>query len=95
MEKEEQQKEEKWSRARVVFGRLIEVDKKRQCIVVEYKERGEWSSEEFTTKGCTDADYDELRALIDSDVTIDVEDHQITSYGPSSSPVGRRRIGWS
>jgi len=86
MEKEEEQQEEEqegWSRARIVFGRLIEIDKKDESITLEYKDGINWTSESFSTKDFSDEDYDKLNDVLGEDVEITVKDHQVTLYDVS------------
>lgn len=80
---EEEQHE--WSRARIIFGRLIEIDKTHQSITLEYKKGDEWTSEEFSTKeGWTEQDYDDLLQEVGNDINLTVVDHEATDWEPSS-----------
>ncbi len=77
-----QQQKDK-SRARVISGRLIEIDKKNHRILVEYKEGSNLMPETFSTQDWDDEDYEQLKAYLDKDIKVHAQDHEVTDWEPS------------
>jgi hypothetical protein len=75
-----QEEEQEWTSARMIFGRLIAVDKEQSKLTIEYKEGNEWTDETFATEGWTDDDYDGLLEVLGSDITLKVIDHEAIDY---------------
>ena len=80
MSNNKEEQEPAWSSARVIFGRLIEIDKKSHCITLEYKEDQEWTTENFGTGDWTDEDYAQIRDALGDDISLTVEDSRALSW---------------
>ncbi len=69
-----------WSQVRMIFGRLIGVDKKKHCITVEYKRGDTWQSETFDLKesrGYDDQVFEEFAANVGEDVEFRAVDNEV------------------
>lgn len=83
----EQQENEDWHTAEIIFGRLIAVDRYSEFIVVEYKDSEEnWVREEYYTEKYFSDErkweqlFDELRKRLGSDIELRVIDDQVESF---------------
>ena len=79
----EEEQEEEWEEARIVFAKLIGISKSQHQITAEYKdtEAEEWVTESFDlAKGITKEDFESLRSFLDSDVKLEVEDNTVVSW---------------
>ena len=74
------EQEEDWTSARLIFGRLIAIDKRATQLKLEYKDGNEWTIETFSTSDWTGDDYDEALEDLGSDITLKVTDHQAIEY---------------
>lgn len=78
---------EEWKLAKVVFGRLIKIDKERKTITIETREFNPinpeqpiWISHEYTIKTHSDTDINDLRAYLGEDIELTVEDAEVIKY---------------
>jgi hypothetical protein len=72
-----------WTSARIIFGRLIEIDKVRKCVTVEYKDEDDkWITESFSTDDWDDEDYQEIRGALGEDINLTVEDNTALDWDP-------------
>jgi hypothetical protein len=76
------QQEDK-SSARVISGRLIEIDKKNHRILVEYKEGLNLIPETFSTQDWDDEDYEQLGAYLDKDIKLHVQGQKVSEWESS------------
>jgi hypothetical protein len=76
-----EQEHKDWTSARLIFGRLIAIDKGQSQLTLEYKDgkTDEWATETFTADW-TDDEYDEALEDLGSDITLKVIDHQAIEY---------------
>lgn len=75
-----QKEETDWSEARVIFGKLIGINKKASQLTIEYKDGESWEEETFSLEDWTDEDYDGLLEKIGEDITLTVVDHSATNW---------------
>jgi hypothetical protein len=80
MSEKEEQEEEQWQNAEVIFGRLVGVYKSSQRIAVEYKADDDWVTTQFSTQGLTDEDYDELKERLGRDIELRVVDNKVEDW---------------
>jgi len=74
-----EQEQKDWTSARLIFGRLIAIDKGQSQLTLEYKDGNEWATETFTVNW-TDDEYDEALEDLGSDITLKVIDHEAIEY---------------
>lgn len=77
---QEQEEEKGWTSARLIFGRLIAIDKERSELKFEYKDGNEWKTETFTAADWTDDDFEQALEDLGSDITLKVIDHEAIDY---------------
>ena len=75
----EQKEQKNWTSARLVFGRLIAIDKGQSQLTLEYKDGDEWITEAFTTDW-TEDEYEDALEDLGSDITLKVIDHEAIEY---------------
>jgi hypothetical protein len=75
-------KEKKRPTARVITGKLIEVDKLHSRIVVEYRQGDEWKSETLSTENWSNEKYQQLRGQLDREIKVTVEGQEVREWEP-------------
>jgi hypothetical protein len=70
-------------KSRIVSGRLREIDKKNHRILVECTEGSNSISETFSTQDWDDEDYEQLRAYLDKDIKVHLQEHEVSDWEPS------------
>jgi len=71
------------SSARVISGRLREIDKKDHRILVEYKDGLNLIPGTFSTQDWDDEDYEQLGAYLDKDIKVHVQGQKVSEWEPS------------
>ena len=80
MEQQQEKKKEwfsEWSSARIIFGRLIAIDKRFHQITIEYKEGEEWQSKILTTPDWTDEEWEPVLEMLGEEAEFSEQDGKI------------------
>ena len=74
-----EQEQKDWTSARLIFGRLIAIDKGQSQLTLEYKDGNEWATDTFTANW-TEDEYNKALEDLGSDITLKVIDHEAIEY---------------
>jgi hypothetical protein len=82
MDKEEQE-EQRWTRALVIFCRLTKIDREAKEITVVYNDEdtdGDWVTETYNTPNFDDDDFETLFDYLDEQIKIYTKDSEVIEW---------------
>ena len=74
-----------WSNARLVTGRLVEIDRANHLVRIRHKDESEkeWVTESFRTPDSWDLfDYDAIKVALGQEIELVTEDNSVLEWRP-------------